>query len=431
MTRIVILGGGLTGLVAAERLGAAGVAATVLEKEDEPGGACRSISREGFVFDHTGHLLHVGRPEVETYLSGLGVWGELAVWERRAAVVVGGAVTPYPIQIHTHGLEPEVRRDCLLGFVRAWAGDDRPSESFRDWVLGRFGEGFARHFFFPYNRKLYLTEPEELTTDWVGRYVPKPRLEDVIDGAFGLYRAPVGYNATFRYPRRGGIRALPDAVAGGVDDLRTGTSAVALHLGERWLETSAGERLGFDRLVSTVALPSLVDLVVDSLPAEVREARDALRWVGVVNIALGVEGPVPSAEHWLYYPDPGLPFYRVGFPSNHGRVAPEGCHTVSIEVSMPPGATEVDRVAGAAEKAAAEAGLVEPDRVRVRQVTCIDPAYVVFDRPRRHAVARLRRFLAGHGVLLAGRWAEWKYSAMEDAVLDGMAMARRLAEDPS
>jgi hypothetical protein len=58
----------------------------------------------------------------------------------------------------------------------------------------------------------------------------------------------------------------------------------------------------------------------------------------------------------------------------------------------------------------------------------MDPAYVVFDHPRKQAVATLRAFLAGRGVVLAGRWAEWKYSAMEDAVLDGMAVARRLAK---
>ena len=60
-------------------------------------------------------------------------------------------------------------------------------------------------------------------------------------------------------------------------------------------------------------------------------------------------------------------------------------------------------------------------------MTVLDPAYVVFDHPRREAVATLRGYLRGSGVTLAGRWAEWKYSAMEDAILDGMSAARRLA----
>jgi protoporphyrinogen oxidase len=423
----VIIGGGLTGLVAGEQLEKSGVRTTVFEREAEPGGACRSIEADGFVFDYTGHLLHVARPETEAYLDELGVWKGLAVHRRRAAVVIGGRSTPYPVQINTHGLAPEVRRDCLLGFVRAWAhtGEDE-AHNFREWVLERFGEGLARHFFFPYNSKLYRAEPEELSLDWVGRYVPKPKLEEVVDGALGLHDTAVGYNATFRYPQRGGIRLLPDAVAERVGSLQLEREVVRIHLSERWLELADGERVGWRHLLSTISLPALMDRVVDELPDEVAGARHALRWVRVLNLALGVAGEAPSPEHWLYFPDPTLPFYRVGFPSNHGVLAPEGHHTVSVELSLDPETGDINELAGAAERALIDARLLDPAQVRVRRVTVVDPAYVVFDHFRRGAVASLRAFLRDRCVTLAGRWAEWKYSAMEDAILDGMRAARNI-----
>jgi protoporphyrinogen oxidase len=428
MAPILIVGGGLTGLVAAERLEQAGVPAVVLEREAAPGGACRSLEADGYIFDYTGHLLHVARAETEAYLAELGVWDRLAVHERRAAVVIGGRATPYPVQINTHGLAPDVRRDCLLGFVRAWARDgaEEPAD-FRAWVLDRFGEGLARHFFFPYNSKLYRAAPEELSLDWVGRYVPKPKLEDVVDGVLGLHDGAVGYNATFRYPRRGGIRMLPDAVARRVNNLQLEREVVRIHLGEGWVELAGGERLEWRRLVSTISLPALMDCIVDELPEDVAGARSALRWVRVLNLALGVEGAAPSDEHWLYFPDPELPFYRVGFPSNHGELAPTGHHTVSVELSLDPDRGDVEELAGAAKKALVDIDLLDPAAVRVRRVTVLDPAYVVFDHQRREAVALLRAFLRRHGVILAGRWAEWKYSAMEDAILEGTAAARRLA----
>jgi protoporphyrinogen oxidase len=427
MERVLIVGGGLTGLVAAEQLQRAGTTATVLEREVEPGGACRSIADGGFVFDYTGHLLHVARPETEAYLDELGLWSQLEVHGRRAAVVIGGCTTPYPVQINTHGLSPETRRDCLVGFVRAWAREasTEPAD-FRTWVLDRFGEGLARHFFFPYNSKLYRAHPEELSVDWVGRYVPKPKLEDVIDGALGLHDEDVGYNATFRYPAKGGICVLPNALAERLETLRLGHEVARVHLGEGWVELAGGERIEWRRLLSTISLPALVDRVVDKLPEDVVSARRALRWVRVLNLALGVEGEAPSDQHWLYFPDEQLPFYRVGFPSNHGELAPEGCHTVSLEVSLVPGEGDVASLAEKAQRAVTEIGLLDENALRVRRVTVLDPAYVVFDHPRRDAVATLRAFLRERGVMLAGRWAEWKYSAMEDAVLDGMRAARRL-----
>ena len=333
----------------------------------------------------------------------------------------------YHVQINTHGLAPEVRRDCLLGFVRAWAdeGAGEPAD-FRAWALDRFGEGLAEHFFFPYNSKLYRARPEELSLDWVGRYVPKPKIEDVIDGALGLHEEDVGYNATFRYPTSGGIDLLPNAVAGRLSRLRLEHEVARVHLGESWVELAGGQRLEWQKLLSTISLPAFIDRLVDPLPEEVTEARRALRWVRVLNLALGVEGPAPSEQHWLYFPDPELPFYRVGFPSNHGNLAPAGCHTVSVEISLDPGEGDVEALAAAAQTALVGVGLLDERGIRVRRVTVLDPAYVVFDHSRREAVALLRGFLRERGVTLAGRWAEWKYSAMEDAILDGMRAARSL-----
>jgi len=312
-----------------------------------------------------------------------------------------------------------------LGFIEAWAARRPDPTNFSQWVLDRFGEGLARHFFFPYNEKLFRTRSEELSLDWVGRYVPKPDLKEVVDGALGLHDQAVGYNARFRYPIEGGIRRLADAVAEKVSNLRLETEVVAVNLDERWVEMANGDRLPWDRMVATLALPFLVDCVVGPVPEDVAAARRILRWVKVINVALGVRGPAPQAEHWFYFPEPEFPFYRVGFPSNHGRLAPDGHHTVSIEVSLDPGAAVPENLAEEAEASLTRIGLLKPENIEKRLVTVINPAYVVFDHERKAAVSCLRRFFSGHGVHLAGRWAEWKYSAMEDAILDGMAAARR------
>jgi hypothetical protein len=70
--------------------------------------------------------------------------------------------------------------------------------------------------------------------------------------------------------------------------------------------------------------------------------------------------------------------------------------------------------------------LADRGAVVARATARIDPAYVVFDRARPAAVAALRDAYRRHGVILAGRWAEWKYSTMEDALWDGAAVARRV-----
>jgi len=428
--RVVIVGAGLTGLSAAYHLARRGVRAEVLEREPEVGGACRSIEGDGFSFDLTGHLLHLARPESREILASLGLLSRLRRHRRRAGVALAGTVTPYPLQIHTYRLPAPVRRDCVLGFVQAQlagSGEAEGETNFARWVLRRFGEGFARHFFFPYNRKLYCCEPEELTTEWVGRYVPRPQLADVIDGAFGLFRQPVGYNATFLYPRRGGIGCLAGALGAGLEGLRRGAAVVGLHLEARTLTLASGETVPWDVLVATLPLTHLVALTHD-LPRELRAAAGRLRAVAVENLNLGVRGKAPRREHWLYVPEPHVPFYRVGIPSNHGTVTPPGHHALSVEVSMPAGAPRPPDLEARCLAGLEELGLLN-DRgaIVVRRWARIDPAYVLFDAARPAAVAALRSHFRAAGVILAGRWAEWKYSTMEDALLDGAAVARRVA----
>jgi hypothetical protein len=194
------------------------------------------------------------------------------------------------------------------------------------------------------------------------------------------------------------------------------------------LELESGERLEWEELIATAALSDLAALCVD-LPAALREAAARLRAVAVVNLNLGVRGRVPRREHWLYVAEERYPFYRVGFPSNHGRLAPDGCHTVSVEVSVPAGAPSPADLAARCLAGLVELGaLRDPDDVAVRAEARIDPAYVVFDPRRPHAVAALRDHLRQAGVMLAGRWAEWKYSTMEDALWDGATAARRVAQ---
>src|SRR5262249_9660799 len=127
-----------------------------------------------------------------------------------------GIDTPYPYQANLHGLPKKVIQDCLKGLVDAQLAQNSPREnpeSLRSWVLRTFGAGFGKHFFFPYNEKLWTVSPDVLTAEWVAPFVPKPSIAETIDGAFADQTKQFGYNATFLYPREGGIQALAFAFA--------------------------------------------------------------------------------------------------------------------------------------------------------------------------------------------------------------------------
>ena len=70
--------------------------------------------------------------------------------------------------------------------------------------------GIAKHFAIPYNEKLWAVPLEEMETSWLGGRVPLPNLEEMIEGALSPVPKPMGPNARFGYPLRGGFQALMD-----------------------------------------------------------------------------------------------------------------------------------------------------------------------------------------------------------------------------
>src|SRR3989475_6479955 len=210
--RAIVIGGGLAGLACARELGNA---CTLLEAEDRLGGLCRTDVIDGFSFDWTGHWLHARDPEMRKLIQERWLGGNLLEVQRRARIYSEGVWTTFPYQFHLHGLPARTISDCVLGFIDATLGPEgeelrsRPLANAAEFILRHLGEGIARHFMFPYNEKLYTVACEHLSPEWGGRFIPRPSLEDVVNGAAGPAREDVGYNATFWYPREGGIEALP------------------------------------------------------------------------------------------------------------------------------------------------------------------------------------------------------------------------------
>jgi len=433
MGGVVILGGGLTGLSCARHLAAAGIGAPVHEKEARAGGLAVSDRVEGFVFDHAGHLLHLRTDYGKALVAKLFPEEPFREIERSARIFSKGVFTEYPFQANLHGLPPEVVRECLLGFVEAAARDEerQPDDSFAAWCRKTFGEGIYDHFLRPFNEKMWRMELEELGTEWVSWSVPRPSLEEVVDGALGIQKSTFGYNPSFLYPKEGGIEILANRLAEGVE-VATGSEAVEVHLGERCVRFADGTKESWDRLVNTTPLPRFLSLCAD-LPEEQRRLAEGLRWVDVHVFNVGVRGPAPVRAHWVYVPEAELPFYRYGVATNFApSQAPEGHHSLYVEVSRRPDEpVEPEALQAEVLEGLRRAGaLPDPGAVVLVHPQRLRPAYVVHDAHRRRALPALLDFLAKRGVLSVGRYGAWIYSSMEDAVLHGREAAETEAGRP-
>ena len=433
----LILGGGLTGLSTAWFLGKLAREAQVaepswllVEKDSRLGGLTRTEVIKGYHFDHTGHWLHLRHAEMKAMVAEV-MGDEMIRVARRSRIWSHGAMTHFPFQQNLHGLPLDVAHECLMGAVQAALdqarGEQPPATNFRDFCLQRFGKGITERFMVPYNTKLWGCAPEEITADWCSRFLPKPDLSQIAAGALGIVDDQAGYNASFVYPRTGGIETFARAIAKPLaqQQIRLNTRPESIDLAARTCRLTDGTTVHWQRIVSSLPLPELLELVGD-LPDSVTQAAAKLRCTSLRYMNLGIARPdVLGDVQWLYVPEPKYPFYRIGSFSNAvPSLAPAGSSSLYVEVAA--NATESDEEVKASVRTfLRERGWLGADSdIEVEEIRHLKYGYVVFDDAYFGAKEAILPFLQQAGVASLGRYGAWVYASMEDAMWDGYQSAR-------
>lgn len=424
-TDTLIIGGGLAGL-------SAGLALEgkrpylIAERECRPGGLAATVKKGGFHFDYSGHLLHLRWPRT-TRLILDALKGNCSRIKRDARIYASKSWTPYPFQANLSGMPAKVKSECVSGFLKAYAaGGGAPgdgSEAFSRWTRRVFGEGISRHFMLPYNAKLWRYPLERLTTEWCAPFVPMPRPEEVIAGAYGKKAEGLGYNTVFHYPKAGGIGALANAFTAGLGGLRLGLEVENLDLKKGVAQVRHFGPVHFRRLINTSPLDSFVAMAQDA-PAAVRRAAAALRHNTVYVLNLGVRG-VKNDMHWGYFPGAEFPFYRAGLASNFSRtLAPRGCASFYIELATAGEAVDLASAETEILRGLKACGLIKNvGQVVERLWLKIPCAYVVYNKERAAALPVIFDWLKARRALSIGRYGAWKYSFMEESVKEGLEAA--------
>lgn len=170
MRRIVILGGGTSGLSLAflrNQNPAPGDDVLVLEEGPQPGGSLRTLREEGFVLEAGPHTLRT-TPAAERLVTSLELDDEVLVADPRTRrwIVRGGrarAVSPGLAGLLSTAIPFGAKLRALKEpFVapRAAALDD---ESVHDFFSRRFGAGFARFVGEPVTSGVWADDPKTLS----------------------------------------------------------------------------------------------------------------------------------------------------------------------------------------------------------------------------------------------------------------------------
>ncbi|MDH3819312.1 MAG: FAD-dependent oxidoreductase [Myxococcales bacterium] len=414
-TRYLIVGAGVSGLAFADWLRDDDY--LIVEAEDEIGGYCRTIRRDGFVWDYSGHFFHFRHSEIEEYLVERMEGQRVLRVERDSRIWYAGRFIDFPFQKNIHQLPEAEYEQCVRDL------EERPEEqgaNFKEMLYARYGRGIAEKFLIPYNEKLYALNLAALDANAMGRFFPHASVEEILRNA----DAPAndGYNASFTYPEGGAIQYV-DALAKGVDGDRIALGERVLNIDRKAKVATTNKRqIRYDALISSAPLVALLDICGLAYDAAVLSHNK----VQVFN--LGFDSKGPAGVHWIYYPQRDLSFYRVGFYDN---IFGSNRMSLYVEVGLPWDAelSEDDRGALKARVLAdlQTCGVVTNQALVASHDVLLNPAYVhITTQSNSEATAR-RELLAAEDVHSIGRYGAWTYCSIEDNIVEARGLADRLA----
>ncbi len=453
--KVLIAGAGPCGLGAALEMTENGPGGAqdflLVDGGSRPGGwASSRTTDEGFTFDFGGHVLfpHKHYERFGDLLRELPLGWVSSVPQR--GVQVGRSFLPYPAQRNLQRL-PLAKLACTVASV-AWhrlrggfeEHEEQPEGDLRTYLLGRFGPYLTGLLMGPLNRKQWAHAPEELTDVWVRhrsgsstRNVADMRLRRTVRNLL-LGEDDPGWTPETRvtYPAKGGSGAIWSAVAAKLpaEKLMLETRVVSVSLTEKTARLSTGETIGWDQMISTMPLDSLLRMVEDR--PDLQGKAEGLVKARSRLFGFGVRGELPERYRGLHscqVTDEDVPFWRMNFPMTVSRGnGPDGCYSMLCEVSEPAGAPArpAEVLRGEVERSLRGMGLL--GRAGTETVSrweyTIEHGYPVPFLGRDALLASIQPELEAAELYSRGRFGAWRYeiSNQDHAFMQGVEAMRRV-----
>ena len=433
------------------------------KKNSHAGGHVHTEQRNGFLFDEGPHI-SFSKHEYVRKLFAESVSQEYEEFRLAPVNYFQKSWIDHPVQANLYQVPEPLRSKCIRDFVAACDSETNSSHArnYQQWLLKNFGHTLVETFHSAYTRKYWTVEPKDLNLDWIGTRIFTTNRDTVLAGAKGKIEDAAHYIQDVRYPRNGGYfsyakKLLKDA------PIRLNSQVERISLKEKKVWLSDGECIAYDKLANTIPLPVFVMLCCES-PPNVIEAARTLSCSSILLVNVTAPHVAQRKENLIYVYDPDKYTSRIHFTERYSASnAPTGHTGIQAEVyfsKYKPLEETVDAISHAVLSELRDMKLLLPD-AEPQKTGChtkiVPFANVIFDHNRKPALKVIFDWLEKYGLqrsdaeldagtswdnasyfmqenneeaglVLCGRFGEWKYYWSDDCVMSGRHCAKMLGE---
>ncbi|MDZ7623774.1 MAG: FAD-dependent oxidoreductase [Ignavibacteriaceae bacterium] len=300
------------------------------------------------------------------------------------------------------------------------------SDNFETYSLFAFGDQLTDIFVRPYNEKLFGVPMALLNTDWLGDYIPDYSRMKMLLSVLGIINNNYGRNSKFYYPLEGGVSTVAQKLSSQLKKSPLyNCSLEKVFYDKKYALLSDGAEVKYEYLINTIPLDSFLN-TFDSLPSDILASLKLLKRNSTTLLHILGKGKIKKEEHWIYVPDPTIPFYRITIP---GNINPANCPTEHFALTLEFGGDVFENklVLDASIEALKAMGILNENNTDIEFCwRLIDCSYVIYDENRKMTLKKIFPFLQRNQIWSIGRYGSWEYSNMEDAILHGRKVAEQI-----
>ena len=412
-TKYLIVGAGISGLMFANEKKNDYI---IVEKENEIGGYCRTIYKDGFIWDYAGHFFHFKTNEMKKFFMDNMKDEKLIEQDKNTKIYYKGKLIDYPFQTNIHQLEKQEFIDCLYDLYNKV--EKEQYDSFLDMLYGKFGKSIVEKFLKPYNEKLYACDLNSLDKEAMGRFFPYANIEQIIKNMKESNNS--SYNNKFMYPENGAMSFL-NKLYNNLDknNVKLNTEIISINYENKVATTNNGEEIEYEYLINTSPLNNFLEITDDDSDKKLLEK---LSYNKVLVFNLGFEKKSEYKEHWIYFPDKAINFYRIGFYDN---ILNSDRLSMYIEIgySKDDNNIDVDEQLEKTIENLKRIGIVKDNKLISHSTIFMSPAYVHIKNDTNEEVEDWKNKRGQQNVYSIGRYGGWTYCSMEDSMIAAKSLA--------
>ena len=358
MKKVIIIGGGISGLSAAWKLSENGYKTHIIESDNQIGGLAKSIKFNNYIMDIGPHSFFTEDKEVYEKIVGLfdGEKSAIPFLKRSVKMYFRGKYVDYPLSVKSVLFQMGIASSVLstLSFVKSYISSlntkkkvDKKELTIEEWAIENFGKYLFLNFFKPYTEQFWKIKTSELSH----RVIPSSKKMDFANTLKHLLlkkyleisrREPGKLSLVEReslptyYPQKG-FGEIADRIgkkilnSGG--EIFTNCKAENIFLSDNSVkvETNKGEFVG-DYLISTIPLNDLAKKIHPIPTNSVLESCKNLKYLCLVLLYIITKKKNVLNCQYCYFID--KPYNRITEMNYFSdKTSPKDENILSMEIS--------------------------------------------------------------------------------------------------